>query len=397
MADAVRQPGFLRNLRIKRVSLVDAGANFDPTTGDGAHIMLYKAAPASKSGPTLAQVHVDSPDWDAADQDDYEKADLSAEGRRSLPDSAFAAVWTDAQGKKHRKLPIHDAGHLTAARGRIDGADIPADVKAAARRKIEAAGHRSKSTPNPSPSATKEPTVSKIKSVFKSLLAAINEPDVEKRKAAALALATEVDGIEEPVAKAAHDPDDPMCKCDTCMAKRADVAKAAAAKEKEDLEKAVGVEVAKRMSDIEKRNTDLVAKNAALETSVAKMQEATADAEMTTILKSFKATPFKLDGPESDVVKFRAIKAANPAAWDRMLEVFRATDAQMAESALFGKSLGSGLSGGGNAWAQIEAKADAFMEKNAGSPLSRAQVIEKVMFENPKLVRQHREEEHRAS
>lgn len=58
MADI--KPGVLRNLRIKRVSLVDMGANTDPITGDGAHIMLYKRADVKKDGPFLAQVHVDA-------------------------------------------------------------------------------------------------------------------------------------------------------------------------------------------------------------------------------------------------------------------------------------------------------------------------------------------------
>ncbi len=35
---------FLRNIRAKRVALVDEGANFDPKTGDGAHVMLWKHA-----------------------------------------------------------------------------------------------------------------------------------------------------------------------------------------------------------------------------------------------------------------------------------------------------------------------------------------------------------------
>lgn len=38
------KPGVLRNLRIKRVALVDSGANFDTRTGDGAHVMLFKSA-----------------------------------------------------------------------------------------------------------------------------------------------------------------------------------------------------------------------------------------------------------------------------------------------------------------------------------------------------------------
>lgn len=57
MAD---KPGILRNLRIKRVALVDNGANLDKSTGDGAHIMLFKRD-VSK-GPSLGEVHIDSTD-----------------------------------------------------------------------------------------------------------------------------------------------------------------------------------------------------------------------------------------------------------------------------------------------------------------------------------------------
>lgn len=53
-------PGVLRNLRVKRVSLVDMGANFDTNTGDGAHIMLYKRADVTKDSPSVAAVHVDT-------------------------------------------------------------------------------------------------------------------------------------------------------------------------------------------------------------------------------------------------------------------------------------------------------------------------------------------------
>lgn len=58
MADS--KPGILRNLRIKRVALVDNGANFDKSTGDGAHIMLFKRD-INKDGPALGDVHVPTP------------------------------------------------------------------------------------------------------------------------------------------------------------------------------------------------------------------------------------------------------------------------------------------------------------------------------------------------
>lgn len=37
----------LRRLRVKRVDLVDKGANFDPATGEGAHVLLFKSQPTS--------------------------------------------------------------------------------------------------------------------------------------------------------------------------------------------------------------------------------------------------------------------------------------------------------------------------------------------------------------
>lgn len=70
------QPGILRNLRVKRVALVDIGANFDVNTGDGAHIMLFKRHEIDKNGPSLGAVHVDAP------------ADPKAAARRKLEDEA---------------------------------------------------------------------------------------------------------------------------------------------------------------------------------------------------------------------------------------------------------------------------------------------------------------------
>lgn len=382
-----RQPGILRNLRIKRVALVDEGANLDASTGDGAHILLYKSkVGVGKGGPSVADVHVDSPEWDIEDQDEVEKDTLSGEGRRSLPDSAFAAVWTDAQGKKHRKLPIHDAGHLTAARGRIDGADIPADVKDKARARINSKTH-------PPHSTAKESSMKTIKEIMKSVMDTILEPDIEKRKLALAPLSKAVDELEDPpttVVKVAHTPGDPLCKCDTCMAKAADLKKKKDDDDAAELAKQVPAEVAKRMESISKQNEDLVKANTAMAATVAKMQDDQATVEMTTILKGFKHTPFKLTGDDSDVAKFKKMKAADPGGWERMLEIFKAQDAQMGTAFA---NVGSNLSGGrGNAWEQIEAKADAMMEKSTTS-ITREQAIEKVMFANPKLVKEYREQQ----
>lgn len=366
MPDPNPKPGVLRNLRIKRVALCDMGANFDKRTGDGAHIMLFKSA------PSVDAVHVPTAGAESEWESEYEKANLDAAARNALPDSAFAAVWTDAKGKKQRKLPIHDAGHLAAARGRIDAADIPASVKAAARRKIEAA------------TKTKEKAVKK--SLFKQMLGLFTETDIEKRKVALSEMEKafpDDDGDEDDKDKdkgkdkaPVHKSDDEMCKCADCMSKRT----------------AKSVAKSAEMVAIEKKQVELEKQNATLQAALNVEVEKRLDAEMVDILKQFKATPFD---PATDVDIFRKMKRDNPEAFDRTIAVMKATDAQLTQSALY-RNVGSSRSGAGegSAWAQIEAKADSLIEKGAAG-LTREQAIEKVMLDpkNNGLVKQYRAEQ----
>ena len=105
----------LRRLRLKRVSLVDTPAN------ESARVVLYKSA--------------DGPLDDCA----VCKAELGGESRGELSDADFAAVWTDSEGRKQRKLPIHDAAHVRNALARFNQTEMPAEVKAKAKAKLEAA------------------------------------------------------------------------------------------------------------------------------------------------------------------------------------------------------------------------------------------------------------------
>lgn len=366
---ANEKPGILRNLRVKRVALVDVGANQDPITGDGAHIMLFKRHDVNKDGPGVGAVHVDSMDW----RDDYEKATLDSADRNKLPDSAFAAVWTDAKGVKQRKLPIHDAGHLAAACGRVDGADIPADVKAAARRKIEA------TTKNKEKRMTPKALLQKMLSVFA-------EKD-ETKRAEGLALVTKsLDDLpdDDDVTKA-HDPKSDMCKCADCMEK-------AKAKRFEG-----NAEVTKALEDISKAHKlevdSLTKSNKALADAIEVEKNIRLDGEMVTLLKSFKATPFDL---KEDVAKFRKMKEVAPEAFDRTITMLKATDAQLAASGVY-KEFGSGMTSdsaitASAAWAQIEAKAEALVSKSA-TPMTKEVAIDKVMFDpaNKALVKQYRD------
>src|SRR6266851_440648 len=115
----------LRNLVIDRVDLVDKGAN------QKAHVVLVKRD-VGKNDPIEALRQID----EIADQfgDEYEdgprgealKGTLSSGQRNALPDSAFAAVWTDKDGKKRRKFPYKradgsvDLPHLRNALARLE-------------------------------------------------------------------------------------------------------------------------------------------------------------------------------------------------------------------------------------------------------------------------------------
>ncbi len=398
------KPGVLRNLRIKRVALVDKGANFDTATGDGAHIMLYKRDLSKDAG--LGSVHVDSPEWDADDADEYEKATLDAAGRRKLSDSDFLAVWTDAEGKKHRKLPVHDAGHIAAARGRIDGAQIPEDVKAAARRKLE---HLN---------SPKEKTVAKtMKDLFAKMAAALAETDVTKRtlllkeaeedaeKMGPPAPGTpEHEGAEKEhigalqnlhktiggqltkMGEGPHPGDHPYHKMKAMHEHLSKMLKAMGCDTGEQMVPTEApAHVTKALTDLEKANVSLQKR---LDQEIEKREEG----EMLTILKSFKATPFKLEGDDSDVKKFRKMQREDPAGYSRMMELFKAADAQIATSNLF-KNIGAG--GGGNsgsAYAEAEALAETMVTKMAGS-LTKEQAIDKVFSDNPKLYSRYVEEQ----
>jgi hypothetical protein len=127
----------LRLRKITRVDLVDRGASFDPASGDGAKVLIYKRAP----------------DIDA-EAEAIDKKEMTRRSINDLPDSDFAYIEPggkkDDQGKTTprslRHLPIHDSSHIRNALARIAQGKtmrgLSAEAKAKARRKIEAAARR---------------------------------------------------------------------------------------------------------------------------------------------------------------------------------------------------------------------------------------------------------------
>ena len=355
MAD---KPGILRNLRIKRVAIVDSGANFDQKTGDGAHIMLYK------SSPGVGAVHVPTAGGgDDEYETDYEKANLDAAARNALPDSAFAAVWTDDKGK-HRKLPIHDAGHLAAARGRVNASgethpDIPPAVLAAAKRKIDR--------------ATKKEKRHMKMAKFASKIAKIFTLPEDQRPAAVAKLQAKItkdDGDNDDDDYPMHKSDDPMCKCADCMAKRVD-------KKFDEVEKRANEAIQKANERVEKAEQLLKAEIEKRETS-----------EMTEVLKGFRFASFDYS---VDVPKYIALKRNSPEVFESVMKTLKSQEAQLADAKAWSDIGVRKGTGEGSAWAQIEAAAERIIEKSKDG-MSYEKAIEKAMLANPKLVKQHRQE-----
>lgn len=161
----------LRDLRLEEISLVDRPAN------PHARVMLHKAmtdsgdpecsscgSPVDGDANFCPNCGASAPPPDGLEQcrlcgaeveqgDQYcsgcgvrfWKAALTSEERDALPDSDFAAVWTDDDGNKQRALPIHDASHVRAAlggHGLSATKGMPAEVKAKAKKKIAAAAKK---------------------------------------------------------------------------------------------------------------------------------------------------------------------------------------------------------------------------------------------------------------
>jgi len=130
----------LLDLVLEEISLVDSPAN------PGAKILLAKRAPVEKDDTPVQCRLCDMP---VEKDDKFCKGcgapfykDLSGQTRGDLSDADFAAVWTDAQGNKQRKLPINDAAHVRNALARFDQTDMPENIRAHARARLVAAAHR---------------------------------------------------------------------------------------------------------------------------------------------------------------------------------------------------------------------------------------------------------------
>jgi len=118
----------LRKLRVRRVDLVDRGASYDPATGVGASVLIYKRDQLRKDvgAPDSGDTHINTWAPTRRYKGPSRKAQWSGSYVNDLPDSAFA--WIQPGGKKDsenkttprslRHLPYKDAN------GKLDPAHV---------------------------------------------------------------------------------------------------------------------------------------------------------------------------------------------------------------------------------------------------------------------------------
>lgn len=173
----------------------------------------------------------------------------------------------------------------------------------------------------------------------------------------------------------------------------AETAKAATQKAAEDVVAKAAIEKAEADKSAVVKAAEAIAKMEALEKRVTDA-EAIAKAErdlrlngeQIAVLKSLKCVSVDV---EKDAAILRKLHESDTPAYDRVIALLKGADALVEKSAMF-QAFGSSMnSNGGDAWSQIEAKAATLVEKST-SGLTKEQAIEKVMLDNPTLVKEYR-------
>lgn len=340
----------LRNLKLNRCDLVDQPAN------PKAHVVIYKSAEAGT---------------------------LPSGERTALPDSAFAAVWTDADGNKQRKLPYKhsdgsiDLAHLRNALARLSQTDLPTSVRGEARRKLESARE----------THLKEKQMSK--SFWKSVSDFFKAAQAEAGPLADWAAQEEAEP-EHPM-KALFDK---LCKAMEGMELPEEHPLKALHKELGDMVAASAAAplgpIAKKEEPVSKREEELAKRLEGVEKTLQAERDTRALADTTVMLAKFKGVSID---PAKDAPIFKKLAESDKPSYDRILELLNGAEAVVAKSQAIEKEIGSPLEGTGaknasdEAWAAIDAEATAMVQKDVN--LTKEKAIDLVMKKRPDLVKQH--------
>lgn len=323
----------LKNIRFTRVALVDKGANFHKQTKDGAHILLWKRQNEEKIMPLTL------PEWVK-----------KMFGVLAETDETLKAAGIEELSKAFPGAPTPGAPPAAPVPG---APPAPADPLATLKAIYASIGTLISSMAPPAAGVAPHPAAVAMKSIHADLAKALGETIVDANKE------TQVD---------------------------AQVIKT-------EIEKAT-IDLAKKNEDLEKRLQASEEANTATANILKAERNQRLDAEMVSVLKSFKATSLNLDmsKEDNDVKKFRKMQEADPDGFARVIEVMKATDASIATGALFSKQIGSGRGGAaGSAEAQLTAKAEEL--RKSDNTLTAAAAFEKASLDNPSLVVAYRKEQ----
>lgn len=341
---------------------------------------------------------------------------LPSRTRTNLPDSAFAAVWTDSEGRKQRKLPYRhadgsiDLPHLRNALARISQTDMPSSVRGKARRKLESAKERHMSKLN-----TLTKAFNAFVHVMKEAEGAYKEGEAEgamkEAEGAAPAMhPTHLDALRGHVQKltdaiaaygeAELPAEHPVHSLKALHKEMSDYLKEAesACKEAEGESEAEGEAEAEAegempeghvtKSKVNKREVELAKKLESVEKALGEQIEKAALAEQSAELRKFRGVSVN---PETDAPIFKSLKTVQPETYARVMEILKAADESVATSGVLTSTLGSPNAGAPineSAWAEIEKEAESLVQKSE-TKLTKAQAIDVVMKKRPDLVKRH--------
>lgn len=362
----------LKNLRYKRIDLVDRGASHDVASGEGAHVLLFKrdepAAPAvAKSDSLVDRIFRSVVSKITASLNMVAKgAPLTFEDAQMLrgADDVYedlyddlGALWSAISSALYSDVSDKAAAIKTAVQAYCD--DLMADLD----EWLTTGG-------DDDASVAKRAAVKKVGRK-------ISAERLQRLQAMHKTLGSFIDEHATPAAPA------DTSKGDTTMTdvekKAADEAEAAIQKRIDDALRAAATKETVEKADLLKR---VETAEAAVAIEKAERLKATHIAKAA----SFKGLPVKAD---DDYKVFQEIdEKLSPEVAKRVTELLQAADAAIVSGDLF-KAVGSAREGsGGSAYAEVETLADGLVAKST-SGLTKAQAIDRVIRDNPELYKRH--------
>lgn len=373
----------LKNLRYRRIDLVDKGASHDVASGEGAHVVLFKRAePTPQPGTikkyldaALAKMATFFEGIAKGEPLTFEEAQMvrgSDDVYEDLYDN-LGALWSAVSSALYSDAPNKAAAIKTAVQAYC--ADLAADfdewlstggdddVSLAKRAEVRKAGRKISSE-----------RLGRLQAMHKTLGEFIAEHDAKPAEAGDKGgkVMKTVDGAPGPAGPAAP------------AAPASPAAPAAAA----PVASALPADVQKRLDEAAAENVALKKRLDDAEAAVNIEKDARLTAKYVAKCAIFKGLPVKAD---DDHKVFREIdEKLSPEVAKRVNELLAAGDAAFVQAGLF-KAVGSGHPGGdvGSAFAEIERLAEAEVAKGAG--MTKAQAIDKITRAHPELYKRHLE------